>query len=59
MDVPNSADYYADLGISPQANYLEIRSAYKRLVLLSHPDKAPQGKNIGGHDFLKVGGVCV
>lgn len=32
-------DYYAELGVRPDAPPEEIRAAYKRLVLELHPDK--------------------
>ncbi|EDW48989.1 chaperone protein DnaJ [Drosophila sechellia] len=32
-------DYYMILGVDPKATELEIRQAYKRMVLIYHPDK--------------------
>ncbi len=34
-------DYFADLGLSPDASLEEIRKAYKQLARLFHPDVAP------------------
>lgn len=34
-------DYYALLGVPPQATIGEIRRAYRRLALIHHPDKNP------------------
>ena len=34
-------DYYATLGLTPQATAADIRQAYRRLVLLTHPDRTP------------------
>ena len=36
-------DYYAVLGLSAQASQGEVRSAYRRLALRWHPDKAAGG----------------
>lgn len=37
----NSADYYSVLGVSPQAEEVVIRAAYKALAQRYHPDKMP------------------
>jgi len=44
--------YYEDLGVQPGATPTEIRSAYRKLVLLHHPDHSsdPNSKEI----FLKI-----
>ncbi|KAI9772259.1 MAG: hypothetical protein M1840_001008 [Geoglossum simile] len=34
-------DYYAVLGVSPTASQQQIRDAYKRSALQSHPDRVP------------------
>ncbi|PWY76186.1 DnaJ-domain-containing protein [Aspergillus heteromorphus CBS 117.55] len=39
--MPKQRDYYKVLGVSPSANQQEIRSAYKRESLKSHPDRVP------------------
>lgn len=36
-------DYYAILGVSPRASGEDIRTAFRRLALLHHPDRAPAG----------------
>ncbi len=44
--------YYDDLGIKPDATKSEIKSAYRKLVLLHHPDRSkdPRSKAI----FLRI-----
>ena len=44
--------YYEDLGIKPGATKAEIKSAYRKLVLLHHPDRSkdPRSKEI----FLRI-----
>lgn len=37
--LPSFEDYYAVLGISPDATDAEIRTAYRRCALRYHPDK--------------------
>ncbi|KAF8924328.1 hypothetical protein BGZ58_001919 [Dissophora ornata] len=37
---PNTADLYRTLGVSKTSTHEEIRRAYRRLVLLYHPDRA-------------------
>ena len=32
-------NYYQDLGVTPNATGKEIKAAYRRLVLTTHPDK--------------------
>lgn len=41
MSAGQPIDYYAVLNISPIATQREIRNAYKRAALLSHPDRIP------------------
>jgi curved DNA-binding protein CbpA len=35
------ADYYSILGVSKTANDIEIKAAFRRLVMIYHPDKNP------------------
>ena len=42
-------DFYAILKVSPEATFAEIRTAYRRAALLSHPDKGGSQE-----DFVKV-----
>ncbi|CEG56855.1 J domain-containing protein [Legionella fallonii] len=44
------ADYYAQLGLTQDANEEEIKKAYRRLVLATHPDRVP-GKE---EEFLRI-----
>ncbi|KAB8230675.1 hypothetical protein ETB97_003054 [Aspergillus alliaceus] len=39
--MPKRPDYYKILGVSPNATQREIRNAYKRESLKSHPDRVP------------------
>ncbi|PLB36331.1 putative DnaJ chaperone (Caj1) [Aspergillus candidus] len=39
--MPKQPDYYKVLGVSPNATQQEIRNAYKRESLKSHPDRVP------------------
>ncbi|KAL4808557.1 DnaJ domain-containing protein [Aspergillus unguis] len=41
--MPRLPDYYKVLGVSPDASQREIRTAYKRESLKSHPDRVPEG----------------
>lgn len=42
-------DYYALLGISPQASEKEIRQAFRRLAHKFHPDKHGKGEDSGAY----------
>ncbi|KAL4996838.1 DnaJ domain-containing protein [Aspergillus recurvatus] len=41
--MPKLPDYYKVLGVAPNASQREIRTAYKRESLKSHPDRVPEG----------------
>ena len=41
MDVP---DHYAVLGVKPNATHQEIKAAYRRLALETHPDRHPDNE---------------
>ncbi|PGH26650.1 hypothetical protein AJ80_01595 [Polytolypa hystricis UAMH7299] len=41
MEEPTELDYYRVLGIGPTAALLEIRRAYRKKTLATHPDKNP------------------
>ncbi|KAL5333754.1 DnaJ domain-containing protein [Aspergillus crustosus] len=41
--MPRLPDYYKTLGVSSTASQREIRTAYKRESLKSHPDRVPEG----------------
>ena len=52
MDI---ARYYHILGISPLSTDKELRTAYKNLVMVLHPDKQPLPTTTEqGMNFLKV-----
>lgn len=38
-------DYYKDLGLPPSATQIEIKSAYRRLSNIHHPDKGGDIRN--------------
>lgn len=45
-------DYYEILEIKPSANISEIKTAYRRLAQLYHPDKNPDNKHAANHFAL-------
>lgn len=46
-------DYYSLLGVSPASSAVEIRKAYRRLVLQFHPDRNP-GNDAAEEQFKKI-----
>jgi DnaJ-class molecular chaperone len=51
---PQQQDHYFSLGVASTASAVEIKSAYKRLALIHHPDKKAPGANIDAAEFLQV-----
>ncbi|KAG8531080.1 uncharacterized protein KY384_004437 [Bacidia gigantensis] len=47
--LPEVRDPYETLGVSEGANAAEIKTAYKKLALLHHPDKVPDANKISAH----------
>ena len=47
-ELPN---YYEVLGINDEAPFVEIKEAYRRKVLSSHPDKNNNQENNNNYDF--------
>ena len=39
------SDYYSILGVSITASSIEIKSAFRKLVKIYHPDKNPNNPN--------------
>jgi len=50
-------NYYAILDVSPDADEDAIRSSYRRLARLRHPDKNPDDPNATAH-FQAVSPCC-
>ena len=48
------ADHYAILGIPQYATMDQIKTAYRKMVLTHHPDKAAPGQTVDATDFRRV-----
>jgi curved DNA-binding protein CbpA len=51
---PDTPNYYAALGVSPDATSFEIRKAFHKLALEYHPDKMAPGETVDAVEFRKV-----
>ena len=47
--------YYEVLEISPDANFEDVRKAYKRLCLKNHPDKNPENTEEATKKMQEIG----
>jgi DnaJ-class molecular chaperone len=47
-------DFYSRLGINPDANYEEIKSAYRRAAIQWHPDRNPSTKERAHIEFIAI-----
>ncbi|KAI0105632.1 DnaJ-domain-containing protein [Hypoxylon sp. NC0597] len=54
FEEPDVPDYYADLELSQQASFRDIKSAFHRLAKKHHPDKKAPGKSIDASEFRKI-----
>lgn len=55
--IQKEAEYYSDLELKPGASFKEIKSAYRRLVKMYHPDlfqNAPEKKKIADEVTRKI-----
>lgn len=50
-DILRASNFYADLGVSPTAADKEIKSRFRRLAALHHPDKATSGGATNSVDY--------
>lgn len=47
-------DYYRILEVTESASQDEIRKAYRRLALITHPDKNPQNRQVAEEKFKQI-----
>ncbi|MEV4560647.1 J domain-containing protein [Kitasatospora sp. NPDC049285] len=52
MRTDHSTDYYAVLGVRPDADLVTIRRAYRAAVRHAHPDGRPEGDATRAHDDM-------
>ncbi|KAH6693782.1 hypothetical protein F5X68DRAFT_228190 [Plectosphaerella plurivora] len=51
---PPGAHYYANLGLQQQATAQDIKTAFRKLAMLHHPDKLGPGQCDDAHEFRKA-----
>lgn len=54
MEVPANGDYYLDLGLIENATAEQIRKAFRKLSLATHPDKHPGKEEEFQPKFVKA-----
>jgi len=52
--IPDTPDYYFDLGVDQHASRSDIKKAYRKLALLHHPDKSGSAAPIDAAEFRRV-----
>ncbi|KAL8899807.1 MAG: hypothetical protein Q9207_006006 [Kuettlingeria erythrocarpa] len=51
---PKDIDPYAALNLTPSASAADIKTAYKKLALKHHPDKAPPSEKSAAHSTFQT-----